>query len=320
MVILATQKLRAQTQPATKTTGFPAESELKDLRFKLTFKLQSTLDLHVALEVFFENIQSVVSCDGIIYNNETLGIHCKLGTGTQHSAQYTVASAQHSLGELTFRRSKRFIEAELAILEMLIGVLFYPLRNALLYKEALENSQRDTLTGIGNRGAMDISFGREIKLAKRQNQPLSVLVIDIDHFKNINDHFGHKNGDKALAHISMCIQQSLRETDQIFRYGGEEFVALLNGTRMNCAKLTAERIRINVASSSIDDVFGDTTCTVSIGVSSLSMSDDAESLFERADAALYQAKREGRNKVICSIKDKRHEIQASSNSQQNGKA
>lgn len=301
-----------QTTFSTRVHGFPAENELKDLRFQLTHNLQSTLDLFVAIDLFFKNIQAVVASDGITYINQTMNIHHHLGSTAKHTANYAISSSANSLGEVTFERSYPFFEDELAALEMFIGVLFYPLRNALLYRKALESSLRDPLTGIGNRSALDKSFDREIKLAQRQKQPLSLLVIDIDKFKSINDTFGHRNGDKALIHIAKSIQSSLRETDQIFRYGGEEFVVLLNGTGMYSAKLTAERIRMNVAMAPISEEFGDRLCTISIGVSSLSTTDNTDTLFTRADSSLYNAKHTGRNKVICSKGDENNEIKKTS--------
>ena len=313
MVTFATQPNHPSNEAnfTTRVNGFPAENELKDLRFQLAHNLQATLDLHVAVELFFDNIQSVVACDGVKYTNKNLHIDYHLGRKAKHSVSYHIASTLHSLGEISFERKHPFLEPELAALEMLIGVLFYPLRNALMYREALECSLRDPLTGIGNRGAMDLSFGREIKLAKRQKQPLSLLVIDVDNFKDINDTFGHRNGDRALIHIAKCIQASLRETDQIFRYGGEEFVALLNGTGMASAKLTAERIRMNVAMTPVSAEFGNRLCTVSIGVSSLAIHDDVDTLFSRADLSLFDAKHNGRNKVICSANDEAQEIKTS---------
>jgi len=310
MVTSAAQPSNSSNQAtfSTRVHGFPAENELKDLRFQLTHNLQVTLDLFVAIDLFFKNIQAVVACDGITYINQMMNIHHHLGSTAKHTANYTISSSDDFLGEITFERGYPFLEPELSALEMFIGVLFYPLRNALLYREALESSLRDPLTGIGNRSALDKSFGREIKLAKRQKQSLSLLVIDIDHFKSINDTFGHKNGDKALIHIAKSIQSSLRETDQVFRYGGEEFVVLLNGTGMSSAKLTAERIRMNVAMAPISAEFGGRLCTISIGVSSLSATDNADTLFTRADSSLYNAKHNGRNKVVCSIGDENNEI------------
>lgn len=298
MVTLATSRSDSEPKQA-RVNGFPAENELKDLQFKLANNLQSTLDLNSALELFFDNMQDAVKVSGLSYTPPDGTAAIKLGRQCQNKAQYNIASTKTQLGAIVFSRGKRFAEVELALLEMLISVLFYPLRNALLYKEALENSMRDTLTGIGNRAAMELSYAREIKLSKRHKQPLSLLIIDIDKFKNINDSVGHRHGDRVLQKVTASIRESLRETDQIFRYGGEEFVVLLHSTDQESARLTAERIRMNVAMSPVKVNDEEIFCSISLGVSMLMQEDTTETLFERADTALYAAKNMGRNRVIC---------------------
>ena len=304
MVKLATyQSQKHRSATAERVNGFPGENELKDLRFKLAHNLQSTLNLHNTIELFFSNIQDLVTVHGIQYDNPDMKTHYSFGKAEKHSAKYKVASSSTHLGNIQFFRKIRFSEPELATLEMLIGILFYPLRNALLYKEALESSLRDTLTGIGNRAALEMSFEREIKLAKRHKHPFSLMIIDIDHFKEVNDNLGHRNGDKVLQHIVKTVQSTLRETDQIFRFGGEEFVALLHNTDIENARLIAERVRINVAITPMPLNNEDVLNTISIGISHLEEDDSTETLFEKADAALYQAKNTGRNKVYCQISE-----------------
>ncbi len=298
MVTLAASRKESEQKQA-RVNGFPAENELKDLQFKLANNLQSTLDLNTALELFYENMQDAIKVSGLIYTPPDGRTPIALGRQCQNKAQYTIASTKTQLGTIVFSRGKRFAEAELALLEMLTSVLFYPLRNALLYKEALENSMRDTLTKIGNRAAMEMSYAREIKLSKRHKQPLSFLLIDIDHFKKINDSVGHRNGDRVLQSVASSIRDSLRETDQIFRYGGEEFVVLLHSTDQEAAHLTAERIRMKIAMTPVKIDKKEIFSTISIGVSMLQEDDTTETLFERADCALYTAKDMGRNRVVC---------------------
>ncbi len=300
MVTLASSRKDRSSEPMAAVNGFPGENELKDLRFKLAHKLQSTLDLPTAIELFFNNIQDLVPVGGVRYEYADIGLNIECGDIAKHSASYNIASTNTELGRMTFTRDKCFVEPELAVLEMLIGVLFFPLRNALLYREALECSMRDTLLGIGNRAAMDNSFSREIKLSRRHKQSLALLLIDVDHFKKINDTVGHRNGDRTLQQIVKSVQQTLRETDQIFRFGGEEFVALLHNTSREEARLIAERIRVNVAMSPISLLNKDVFATVSIGVSTLQKGDREDSFFERADVSLYEAKNSGRNCVVVS--------------------
>lgn len=274
------------------------ENHLKELRFNFAYNLlQTNLDLNVTLERFFENLQDFVQTSGMLYIHESSSSEIQFGKLSAHTAVYNIAAEETNLGRITFSRTKRFAATELAALEMMIGVLFFPLRNALQYRQAIESSMRDNLTGIGNRNALEENFDREIKLAKRHDRPLTLLMIDVDHFKNVNDTVGHLNGDKTLQQIVKSTQQTLRETDQVFRYGGEEFVAILHNTGLHEAKVIAERIRVNVAISPIQLEDQELFCTVSIGVNCFNGEDTSEQLLSKADAALYQAKNAGRNRV-----------------------
>lgn len=287
----------AQLSPLKTGDRLAVDAHLREMRFKLAYDLQTSLDATSIMEGFFLKTQDFVVTHGLHYQFDNLGLDVGLGEQATHSILYSLAVEDVSLGNLKFFRRKKFNETELAVLEMLIGVLFYPLRNAILYNQAINASLLDPLTGIGNRAAMDMSFEREIKLALRQEHPVALLLVDLDHFKRVNDSVGHLNGDRALRQVVKSIKQTLRETDQVFRYGGEEFVALLNNTDLNAAKLIAERIRVNVAMSPVTLDNEDLFCTVSIGISVFAGSETHEKLFERADAALYQAKSAGRNRV-----------------------
>jgi len=291
--------------PSKKSTRSRAKSgsgvsrDIENLRFKLSNHLQSSLILETTMELFFRTIKNVIHCEGLCYSY--LGIELDFGIIRKgaHSATYKVNAPQEQLGELHFYRQEKYTEPELTLIEMLIGVLFYPLRNSLKYREAVENSLRDPLTGIGNRSAMETAFAREIKLSQRHSSAMSVALIDVDHFKAINDQFGHQLGDQVLREVAQQIQLALRETDQVFRFGGEEFIALLHETDNQNAQKTAERIRAIIAAKTfaVDDQF--ISATVSIGVSSLNRKDSMNSLIARADEALYKAKHAGRNQVMC---------------------
>ena len=153
----------------------------------------------------------------------------------------------------------------------------------------------DPLTKIYNKATIEELLKREIENAKRYKEPLSVLMIDIDDFKHINDTYGHLVGDNVLRELAHVIRKNLRKGDLAGRYGGEEFTVVLPRTDLKTAKIIAERIRRSIE----DYLFPDSIhITVSIGVSQLQMeSETSESLLKRADDALYTAKREGKNRV-----------------------
>lgn len=152
----------------------------------------------------------------------------------------------------------------------------------------------DALTGIPNRRAYDQKLTEEVSRAKRTGAPLSLLLVDIDNFKQYNDNFGHPAGDSALQSVARVLMSSLRPYDFLARYGGEEFVIILPSTDLNDAIVVAERVRGLVAASE----FPHRKFTVSIGVSRLDAEAGARALVQAADNGLYRAKASGRNKVL----------------------
>lgn len=175
-------------------------------------------------------------------------------------------------------------------------------------KMAMLQSQAttDPLTGVGNRRLLDYELDRRIAQVKRQGTHLSILLIDVDYFKRINDHYGHHVGDKMLLHIVQSLIEHLREMDIVARYGGEEFAAILPGTNLDEALLAAERVRSAIEASRLAMSGNSLQTTVSIGVAQATADDTPKSLLERTDAALYAAKQSGRNRIhshleICTV-------------------
>ncbi len=170
--------------------------------------------------------------------------------------------------------------------------------------ETMEGVARiDPLTGIANRAEIDDALDREVVRSQRYRHPLSVLMIDIDHFKSINDRYGHPVGDTVIRNVAKAIAGRLRSTDLVARYGGEEFLVMLTETAPNKATTVAEAIRNIIAEIPVY-LKGDTTIqtTVSIGVSgALTITGSAADLVRQADQALYAAKNGGRNQVRVQV-------------------
>ena len=155
----------------------------------------------------------------------------------------------------------------------------------------------DDLTGVSNRRHFFAVAEHEVHRAVRYRRPLSVLTLDIDHFKRVNDTHGHAVGDAVIQALARLAQDRLRMTDLLARTGGEEFVVLLPETDLAGAALTAERMRAAVAVARLPTPAGELTCTISIGVAQLAAHETLDALLSRADAALYRAKNGGRNRV-----------------------
>lgn len=175
------------------------------------------------------------------------------------------------------------------------------IENAELHQEIARQAVTDGLTGVANRRSFNESFSREFERAKRYNEPLSLVIIDLDFLKKINDTYGHKAGDDAIASIGKLLKQSSRVSDLAARYGGEEFCILLPNTEQDMAEQLAERIRRKINEVHVE---GPGTISASIGVASYpGHADDPDLLFQKADTALYAAKQSGRNRVHVASKD-----------------
>jgi diguanylate cyclase (GGDEF)-like protein/PAS domain S-box-containing protein len=161
-------------------------------------------------------------------------------------------------------------------------------------------AQTDALTGINNRRHLFERAEHEYVVASRYQQPLSVIMFDIDKFKNVNDTFGHAVGDQVLQRVAQAACEELRSADVIGRYGGEEFVIVLPMTKAQQAYPLAERIRVGVAAIRVPTEKGDANVTLSIGIVDMihgEQNESAEALIRRADTAMYSAKHAGRNRT-----------------------
>lgn len=270
---------------------------LAQLRQQLSLQLQTSLDTERILNLFFAAVQRLVPLDALAYQHPISDLRLELGERANHSAGYRLSHEGEYLGELIFRRKLRFSEEELAQLESLLASLLFPLRNALLYRSAVQSALRDPLTNTGNRIAMDQILQREIDLARRNLQPLSLLMLDLDHFKRINDNHGHSVGDEVLKAVATTLKSQLRNVDMVFRYGGEEFLVLLSGTCREAAGMVGERLRHSVLELQCLAQGRPIELSISLGCATLLPGESAESLLHRADSALYVAKRDGRNRL-----------------------
>jgi diguanylate cyclase (GGDEF)-like protein len=175
--------------------------------------------------------------------------------------------------------------------------------NAQLHKEVEKLAVTDGLTGLHNHRHFQERLSEEFQRLERIPQPLSLMLIDIDHFKKINDVYGHPAGDTVLTNLAVILKKTLRGIDILARYGGEEFAAVLMGTESSGAKKMAERLRASVMNSPFFIDENKLTVTLSIGLATHPHDAAAkDELINKADQALYYAKKNGRNQV-CAWKD-----------------
>jgi diguanylate cyclase (GGDEF)-like protein len=266
----------------------------------LSNSLQCSLAIEDILSRFSDEIKEYIPHEFLGFNvgdaTQQKNFDFCLGKKARFKLNHQLSiNADKILGSLEISRKKKFTDVEAREFEHLTSTLIYPLRNALLYRDALHAAHKDALTGIGNRAALNETLSREVDIAHRHDRSLGMIIVDIDHFKLINDNYGHAAGDCLLQALSFSAEETIRLSDQIFRFGGEEFVVLLPETALSGVKRLAERIRRNI--EALDSICegSNIKMTVSLGIATLNNGEDEVGFFSRADKALYQAKNDGRN-------------------------
>ena len=229
---------------------------------------------------------------GVRFEPETAGWTTALSMAALSLYLLMVAHGAHARG-LQLRAAREQLRTnELALRDQLAEI-------SGLQSQLHEQANRDALTGLYNRRYLADALGRELARCKRESQPLILLMIDIDHFKQINDTHGHHAGDEVLREIAALLTRSTRPSDVVCRYGGEEFLVLLPNMTLLTARARAEAYRVQWEATTVAAGTALVRTTLSIGLSAFPQhAQTAHDLIERADTALYQAKGGGRNRVV----------------------
>jgi len=266
-----------------------------DVISRLTRRLQTSLDITEIVSMFATELKEIVDFSQFCYEHTDGESTIVGGVSGAHSCHFNLAMDTIRLGSMKLSRRQRFAEEELSIIEYLASTLVFPVRNAILYQQALSSAMKDELTGCGNRRALQSSLHRETERALRHKYPLSIMMIDIDHFKAINDSYGHPCGDTVIKDLATLLKKQCRQSDLCFRYGGEEFLIILDESDCKQSLAAAERIRKHIMHSEVLHEAARIKYTVSIGVACFNAGDTLDQLMTRADQALYRSKNSGRN-------------------------
>ena len=217
----------------------------------------------------------------------------RIGSENKHRRQAELET-QQAKEQLEIRVEERTQELNRSLIE--VGDLAAQLNESLKQVEQL--AVTDTLTETYNRRKFDEIAGQEHRRAEHEKIPFSLIMFDLDHFKKVNDKFGHSIGDQVLKHLCRLIRGLIRQGDLLIRWGGEEFLLLLPATEIDEAGPFAERVRLEVEKEDFP-IAGQ--ITISLGVAQLQEGDSIDALLKRVDSALYRAKQKGRNRVVlCS--------------------
>jgi diguanylate cyclase (GGDEF)-like protein len=301
----ALQSSGAMPAPISTPRPIPSPDETAEQHLLLVQRLAGCIHAEELLGRFFRWVGDLELADGLGFMQAEKD-SLSFGQRKHHSASYELTLEGVNLGRLTLYRRSRFAESELLFIEQALGSLARCLSSALEFARLRELATRDPLTGLGNRHALDEWIKRELSRTRRYASPLSVMMIDVDHFKAINDHLGHFGADDVLRIIARVFAESTRGSDLVFRFGGDEFAILLPHTDIAGACETSRQIRKNLERVSREE-FGLNAKTplarpnVSIGVAAYIAGDDEDSLLQRADTHLYHAKGQGRGRTCHQV-------------------
>jgi len=267
--------------------------------------IESGIHVELDLHVQHEEIRELHSPQHLLLTFKPWDIaHMPAHISLRYEGLATSITVQH--GKLTLQQSLRRHDVDDQLCQQVIDRMRH---NVLPSRAELEMmASHDELTNVLNRHAFNDRYRAEFQRSCRYSLSMCLLMLDIDHFKMVNDTYGHPGGDACLIALAAKLRETAREQDIIARFGGEEFILLLPHTKPSEATVVAERIRAAVEAMHIQYAEHAIHCTVSIGISSYTDGKicDCECLLKQADQALYQAKNAGRNRVV-SAPDKLHQ-------------
>lgn len=272
-------------------------NELFELQ--LLNSLYSTLNTEELIERYFSALKNTFNIQGVSYSNRHFRLQLDFGSTHGNYMSFNLDRKHCELGQIKLFHTDSSTSIAVAHqLEKLALLITHPIKNSLQYLKALTLAHTDPLTGTGSRYSLEETLNREYEAAIRFHQDLSIIMLDIDRFKSINDSLGHGFGDLVLKEVGQIICQAVRGTDMAFRYGGEEFLVILPKTPLCGACITAERLREAIEKQVVHNLTLNAPLTASLGIASYIKGETSRTLLERADQALYAAKNNGRNRVV----------------------
>ncbi|WP_445426337.1 GGDEF domain-containing protein [Alishewanella sp. HL-SH06] len=260
----------------------------------LVSQLQTTLDLQQQLDIFSMSAGRVLPLCGMTLNTHSSNLQARGSKKGAYHHQSKLVLENQVLAEISYDSAHAFtplVQRQLLLLE---SEWLFALRNALLVSRLQQMALKDPLTTLGNRRFFDDSFVKSVQLAKRHQLPLTLLLLDLDNFKQVNDNSGHYVGDEVLIAVADCMRESLRATDSLFRFGGDEFAVLLSDSDAEHADVVADRLLQSIYTNAF---LASHNVGCSIGMARLSAEHQPRDLFHAADEALYQAKLSGKGRV-----------------------
>jgi diguanylate cyclase (GGDEF)-like protein len=262
---------------------------------RLLEAFSACLDLQQLVQKYFNELHARVPVNHLSVDTPVGQYHVGIADANEREKSMTTELGEEAPVQVRhFYCNALSIKAQQIIREF-NKLLRIPLKNAIAFTKLQQVAMKDPLTSLGNRNMYDETLEKQIRQAHRANENLTLLVLDLDNFKPVNDFHGHIEGDNVLMAFAKALSSSLRLSDYAFRFGGDEFCCLLQASGPLSNEKVIERLLNNVEN---DETLKKHHVTCSIGSAELNNTDTPETLFMRADTALYQAKKQGKDCVV----------------------
>lgn len=260
-----------------------------DKRQMLDFmtQLQTTLDLDKLLNIFSIEAARFVDFSGLYFKGQNLNKTLCGSRKSRKERHFELKMEDSFIGTLTYGINSPISLTNYKILEQLHQCLIYPINNAIAYHQAMQLAMQDGLTGLGNRRYFDEQLKRSMHNANRHHSLVGLVLGDLDKFKAINDTFGHATGDLVLKEFADILKQCTRDSDSIFRFGGDEFAIIVENANDTALTVIDNRINYAIANNALLSKY---QLACSLGSTFMSRADNEISFFERADEILYRNK------------------------------
>jgi two-component system cell cycle response regulator len=271
-------------------------SDHKDNYRKLALaeQLQTTLALDVLLNIFAMEAAKFVNFSGLYFKNGDINAAVPNSKSGKKERVYELKLNGNYIGILTYSLNAPISVTNHKILTNLHKLLIHPINNAIMYHNAMKLAMEDSLTGLGNRRQFDQQLKRAMHHANRQKSRIGLIVGDLNKFKTINDTHGHHAGDQVLKQFAEALKLSVRDSDSLFRFGGDEFAVLVEDANERSLELIECRIDKAIEENALLSKY---KISCSLGYTYMNRADDEHSFFKRADANLYRVKMNMPNKL-----------------------
>jgi len=250
-------------------------------------QLQTTLDLDKLLDIFAMEAARYIKFSGLYFKSKVVSKTLRGSRKAKHERQFELKLNDEFIGTISYSINKPISMHHYKDLQRIHQIVLYPLKNALQYHQAMQLAMQDALTGLGNRRYFDEQLKRAMHNANRHHAQVGLVLGDLNKFKAINDTYGHSVGDQVLIQFANILRTCVRDSDSIFRFGGDEFAIIVENASEYALDIIQSRLDTSLKSNVLLAKY---QIGCSLGTTFMNRADNEHTLFERADQALYRQK------------------------------